>query len=76
VASRRPTPCKRQYKKSNALSIIPVLPPIEAQKLSGMLPLIRAQRPKFPHPVYEIIDYRMRDVAEDRRGQTPQRDFR
>jgi hypothetical protein len=64
----RPTPGKRQYKMSDALSIIPVLPPIEAQRLSGMPPLIRAQRPKFPHPVYEIMDYRMRYVAEDRRG--------
>jgi hypothetical protein len=43
--------------------------------LSGVPPLIRAHRPKIPHPVYEIVDYRMRHVAEGR-GQTPQRDFR
>jgi hypothetical protein len=62
----RPTPGKRQYKMSDALSIIPVFPLTEAQRLSGMPPLIRAHRPKFPHPVYEIMDYRMRHVAEGR----------
>jgi hypothetical protein len=52
----------------HALSIIAVLPPVEAQRLSGVPPLIRAHRPEFPHSVYEIMDYRMRHVAERRRG--------
>jgi len=35
----------------------------EAQSLSGVLPLIRAHRPKLPHSVYQILDYRMRDIS-------------
>jgi hypothetical protein len=35
----------------------------EAQRLGEVLPFIRAHRPKLPHPVYEIRDYRMRRAA-------------
>jgi hypothetical protein len=35
----------------------------EAQRLGELLPFIRAHRPKLPHPVYEIRDYRMRSAA-------------
>jgi hypothetical protein len=35
--------------------------PFEAQSLGGLLPFIRANRPKFLHPVYSILNYRMRD---------------
>jgi hypothetical protein len=75
MASRRLALGKRQVKMPHVLSIIAVLTPIEAQRMSGVPPLIRAHRPKILHPVYEIVDYRMRHVAEGR-GQTPQRDFR
>src|ERR1700712_1604693 len=36
----------------------------EAQSLGAVAPLIRALRPKLPHPVYEIADYRMRSGVE------------
>jgi DNA-binding GntR family transcriptional regulator len=36
----------------------------EVQSLGGLLPLIRAHRPKLPHPVYDILNYRMRVSAE------------
>jgi len=36
---------------------------IEAQSLGDVLPFIRADRPKLPHPVYDIPDYRMRNPA-------------
>jgi hypothetical protein len=34
----------------------------EAQSLGGVLPIIRAHRPKLPHPVYYILNYRMRNL--------------
>jgi hypothetical protein len=34
---------------------------IEAQSLGDVLPFIRAHRPKLPHPVYDILNYRMRN---------------
>jgi hypothetical protein len=34
----------------------------EAQSFSDVPPFIRAHRPKLPHPVYEISNYRMRYV--------------
>jgi hypothetical protein len=36
----------------------------EAQSLGGLLPIIRAHRPKLPHPVYDILNYRMRNAAD------------
>jgi hypothetical protein len=36
---------------------------IEAQSLCAVLPLIRAHRPKLPHLVYEIPNYRMQNVS-------------
>jgi hypothetical protein len=33
----------------------------EAQSLGVVLPLIRADRPKFPHLVYEIPNYRIQE---------------
>ncbi|MEI9925295.1 MAG: hypothetical protein WDN50_19030 [Bradyrhizobium sp.] len=36
--------------------------PFEAQSLGGLLPFIRANRSKFPHPVYSMLNYRMRDL--------------
>ena len=32
----------------------------EAQILGGLLPFIRANRPKLPHLVYSMLNYRMR----------------
>jgi hypothetical protein len=35
--------------------------PFEAQSLGGLLPFIRAVRPKLLHLVYSMLNYRMRD---------------
>jgi hypothetical protein len=35
----------------------------EAQSLGDVLPFIRAHRPKLSHPVYYILNYRMRDIG-------------
>jgi hypothetical protein len=34
--------------------------PFEAQSLGDLLPIIRADRSKLPHPVYGNLNYRMR----------------
>jgi DNA-binding GntR family transcriptional regulator len=43
---------------------------IEAQSLGDVLPLIRADRPKLPHPVYANRNYRMRNSVELSRERT------
>jgi hypothetical protein len=49
---------------SRALSIIPSFEEhCEAQSLGDVLPFIRAHRPKLPHPVYDILNYRMRNIG-------------
>jgi hypothetical protein len=35
----------------------------EAQSLGDVLPFIRAHRPKFPHPVYDPVNYRIRNAV-------------
>src|SRR5450756_1249853 len=44
----------------------------EAQSLGGVLPFIRAHRPKLPHPVYAFSNYRMRSFGG--LSEAPQRD--
>jgi hypothetical protein len=53
AARRAPMPQEAQY--------LSFYRPFEAQSLGGLLPFIRANRPKFPHPVYSMLNYRMRD---------------
>jgi hypothetical protein len=48
--------------------------PFEAQSLGDVLPFIRAHRPKLPHLVYGILNYRMRNVGRFA-GRTLHRDF-
>ena len=38
---------------------------IEAQSLSAVLPVIRAERPELPHPVYQLATYRIRDIQRN-----------
>jgi hypothetical protein len=59
---------RESMRKANAfvrriLNYSPFCGLFEAQRLGEVLPFIRAHRPKLPHPVYEMRDYRMRRAA-------------
>jgi hypothetical protein len=38
---------------------------IEAQSLSAVLPVIRAERTELAHPVYQFATYRIRDIQRN-----------